>query len=544
MSLQGIMKFVSGHKALTMLVCAHLPYVYLYFSGMWRQQVHYQFFPFAIGAFCYLAMHRRRDSPENWSRISVVLIGLDLGCIALGLIVSSPWLFAVGLFLVILAWCAASVDEATGRKLTYLALLPLLTIRLPVNGDVQLIQWLQQFTTRVASQLLQRFGYIHVRSGNVLDFPGKQFLVEEACSGVQSLFTVLFIAALVICLKRRTFVHAASLFCSAVLFAGIMNIVRVMAIAVVWEVKGDDLSTGIRHDILGYACLTIAAVLLMSADSFLAFLTDPVPDIRRPGAVAMVRNPFVTVWNLLFKPKVKRSPGSQEIEISGRLQFIHHGLFKLATAVFCGMLIAVQGRMLLVDTPSQVPKFTSSVTIFDQDSLPVEISGFVREGYNTETRETGSDYGEFSNLWTYTGNGGQTRIACDHPFFGWHPLQQCYVNQGWQINEISFQADVTAWSAVVAKLSHPGQQRYGLLLYSLFDASGNPVAPPDISSPGATLMNRLFRNDKIGLLDPVTYQSQVFSESVTEVEEDRLKELLKLHFEAREIMRQSITNPD
>ena len=40
-------------------------------------------------------------------------------------------------------------------------------------------------------------GYLHLRRGNIIELPDKQLLVEEACSGVQSLFTVLFLAVLI-----------------------------------------------------------------------------------------------------------------------------------------------------------------------------------------------------------------------------------------------------------------------------------------------------------------------------------------------------------
>jgi hypothetical protein len=41
--------------------------------------------------------------------------------------------------------------------------------------------------------------------------PGKQFLIAEACSGVKSLFTIMFIAALVISMKRRSMLHGLAL---------------------------------------------------------------------------------------------------------------------------------------------------------------------------------------------------------------------------------------------------------------------------------------------------------------------------------------------
>ena len=542
MFLERLKAFVLNRPALMLLAVGHLPFVVLYFKGLYNHQAHYQFFPFAIGAFIALALFRRRDVPEQWTGISLACLGLDLLCVIAGLVAYSPWLITVGLFFLTLAWCMASEEEGYSRRLTYLALLPLLTIRLPVNGDVQVIQMLQTITTKVASKSLQRFGFLHVRSGNVLDFPDKRFLVEEACSGVQSLFTILFIAALVICVKRRAIAHGLVLLASGILFAGIMNVMRVISIAVAWDKYGMDLSTGWRHDMLGYASLSVAALLLMSADSFLAFITDPVPDVRRPGPVAMFRNPFVAAWNRLFSVMPKPAePTSASVAEGSSVGVLNKKSWVGAAAGLCSLLLLVQGYALMADHSPSMPAGQSSLTLLGEDSLPVEISGFVRGDYTTETRETGGDFGEFSNIWKYSGNGVPVQVSCDHPFFGWHPLQQCYISQGWQINETTSQAYADKWEAVIVRMSLPAQGQHGVLIYSLFDRSGRPMQPQGLSNPGEMLMDRLFRNENTGLLDPVAYQSQVFVSTAVPLDAGRLKELVELHFQARGTMKTTIT---
>jgi exosortase len=294
----GIMNYLRQHLVLMILIAVHLPFLVAYLRGLW-QQTHYQFFPFAIGAFIWLFATRRSGDAERWTWPTWLLIAFDLCCLMVQPWIYSPWLAVVGLVACLTAWCFANRDAGFDRRLTYLALLPLIVVRLPMMYDIQVINWLQRMTTALASKSLHRLGMLHFRDGNVLKFPGKSFLVEEACSGVQSLFTILFIAALVICLKRRSLIHGLVLLASGLAFAGLMNSMRVITIAVAWERYGTDLSTGLPHDIVGYICLAIAAVLLMSADAFLGFVTDPVPDIERPGVVGMYRNPLTALWNRL-----------------------------------------------------------------------------------------------------------------------------------------------------------------------------------------------------------------------------------------------------
>ncbi len=279
-----------------LLVAAHVPLMITYLSVLW-QETHYQFFPFAIGAFIWLMVTRRSQEPQRWTLFSRLLIAADLCCLAYGYFDPSPWVAAAGLVALATAWALSYGDAGYSRSLGYLGLLPLLVVRLPLKYDKDIIDWLQRITTSISSRALNRLELLHVRDGNVIEFPGKTFLVGEACSGVQSLFTILFLAALVTCLKRRSIIHGIVLLGTGVIFAGIMNVVRVVTIAAAWDLYSMDLSLGWSHDVLGYLCLMAAALMLISTDAFLGFLTDSIPDIQRPGPVGLFRNPLIMLWN-------------------------------------------------------------------------------------------------------------------------------------------------------------------------------------------------------------------------------------------------------
>lgn len=526
-----------------LLTAAHLPYLAVYYAGLWQQQTHYQFFPFALVAFLCLFLQRSSSEPGQWTLMSVLLVLCDLVCMSLGLLIDSPWMFAAGLCCSLLAWCRVTSEKGYFRRLTYLALLPLLTLRLPLNMDVELIQLLQQVTTGVASRTLQRFGILHVRMGNVLDFPGKRFLVEEACSGVQSLFTILFIAALLICVQRRSLAHGVFLLLSGVVFAGAMNVLRVISIAWAWDRKGMDLSAGVPHDILGYVCLAVAALLLMSADSFLAFMTGPVPDVRRPGPAGEYRNPLIYLWNKSFaivpRPALRQETATMTAADAGPWP---GSLFWTAlSGLVCLVFLTGQVRGLQGESFQPASMQSSSLTILQEESLPGELAGFVRASYQTEVRDTGSELGEFSNLWMFAQAGFKARVACDHPFFGWHPLQQCYVNQGWQIIESDTQANSDAWDAMVVRLSDAAGGRYGVVVYSLFDKSGRPLQPPAVENSGSLIMDRLFRQTAISAMEPMVYQSQVFCETGIPLDDERIQQLVDLHFASRDRLRAQIT---
>lgn len=292
-------RFQHHTVALWLLIGAHLPFFVIEFCRQWQRE-HYQFFPFAFAAFAWLLNSRRFPGAFRWGHFNTLLVVGDLVCLTAGVIFNSPLLVCFGLLLTLFAICRSLYDMQVEGSLAYLILLPAITLRPPQNYDMELIHWLQRATTRVASELLNFFGVLHLRTGNVLEFPGKRFLVEEACSGVQSLFTLLFLATFIVCIHRRKLLHSVAVLSCAVCLAGVLNVMRVCTVAVAWDRFGVDLSAGLPHEAVGYCALIIAALLVLSADAMAEFLTDYIPDQAGVGVQAIFRNPFITLWNRLF----------------------------------------------------------------------------------------------------------------------------------------------------------------------------------------------------------------------------------------------------
>ena len=71
-----------------------------------------------------------------------------------------------------------------------------LLVPLPFRWDVRLVFALQDWSSRAASLMLDFWGVDHLLAGHILELPHQQFLVEEACSGIQSLFSLLAFAAI------------------------------------------------------------------------------------------------------------------------------------------------------------------------------------------------------------------------------------------------------------------------------------------------------------------------------------------------------------
>ena len=139
---------------------------------------------------------------------------------------------------------AAALLYAVGGARLFRAALPAwlllwLIIPPPFELDRQLILWLQSLTTRWASAVLDFLGQYHVLAGNVVEIGGRRLFVEEACSGVNSLFSAAACTLFFVFLVRRPPLHAALLLAASVGWVLAANVVRVAGIAYVLARWGD-----------------------------------------------------------------------------------------------------------------------------------------------------------------------------------------------------------------------------------------------------------------------------------------------------------------
>ena len=87
-----------------------------------------------------------------------------------------------------------------------------MTLPFPAGYDDKLIQFLQRQSSHLTSMILDCIGILHLPAGNVLELAQKRLFVDEACSGVDSLYALMAIClCLVLWFRQRLFVAVVSL---------------------------------------------------------------------------------------------------------------------------------------------------------------------------------------------------------------------------------------------------------------------------------------------------------------------------------------------
>ena len=237
---------------------------------------HYQFFPMVLVAVAGVVWFSLKDYDGSFrSQVSVrvMLYGLAAGVtFGAAAYLNSNWLGTAAALLAgwTLVWFTGGKKLASELR-GPLSLL-LLIFPLPLNYDSKIIIGLQKIATEFASQMLDLSGIRHLPSGVTIKTLQKNFLVEEACSGIHSLFSCLCVVGVVCTLFRYGFFRALFVLTSAVFWVIVANAVRVFSIVYCYALWGWHLDEGLAHEALGIFTYIVALGFTYSCHHLLLFV--------------------------------------------------------------------------------------------------------------------------------------------------------------------------------------------------------------------------------------------------------------------------------
>ncbi len=462
------------------LLC-FVPLLCLHFRQLWLYE-HYQYFPFLLLGFPFLIAQNREAEPIPRSGNGPWQSGLlfaGLGILALAVIGWSPNLSALALVL-----CGGAVllhFYQTGHLSRFVPLWFVLffLIKIPLNLDVDLIFWLQGITSKMASRSLDFLGVNHYLAGHNIRIASLDFAVEEACSGIQSLFSLLAMTALILAYYRRTLVHSVLLLLLAVFWACMINVVRVVTLVTAYERFNIDLTADRPHEMLGLVLFALAIGLMFSSDRLLLFFTA---DDTMEGDIDEIEH-FESLGVTNAQPaasdclpsgtehKPANIAGSSTVAVSElpanvRVAVVASFLF-LAVAQLA--ILALTSRGLQSINPDD-PRLAG---LFTEETLPNTMGRWKQTGFEIDSRSLTNYQGRNTARWNYESDEGQMVIAVDYPFLGWHELTGCYVAEGCHVDSREI---VEADNTVRATITMPTGTR-SQLIFSEFTNQGKPLLP-------------------------------------------------------------------
>ena len=181
------------------------------------------------------------------------------------------WLLEVGSFIPLLAGICLLSKGWRGVAIIRFPLFFMLFL-IPLPGFIvdSVTSGLKQHISTIAEILLYQAGYPVARSGVTLMVGQYQLLVADACSGINSLFSLFALGFLYLYLQAyRSRVRKLMLLLSIAPVAILANIVRVMVLVLVTYYLGDEAGQGFIHGLAGILLFVVSLVSLFLFDKIL-----------------------------------------------------------------------------------------------------------------------------------------------------------------------------------------------------------------------------------------------------------------------------------
>ena len=480
-----------------MLFAAAAPMLISHLANLWNREA-YRYFPFvllAVGWMLYTRWDQQFRPPTGWIGWAAIFSGL--GMIFLAVLVPSPWLATLGFLCFSFAFFTSS-REPDGLSMVTAGLPLIMLVNLPLGLDQLMVIRLQQITTSMSSVALDLLAVPHAIENNVIRLASRDLFVAEACSGIQSVFTLMFMATLVIAMNRRLLWLTPIYLVIAMLLAIFANVLRVTTVAVgdVW--MGVDLADGWQHDVVGYAALGLGCLFLLSFDQLLVALLHPIQE--GPGLSAEL-NPLIHAWNFCV--------GANADDDQNVAPFVW--LFTNASArgswlwrrVLPGRaLIVVSSVLLLASIGQAIHTFRPIRALSQSTELIFSPRDTVLDSfpqvtvYQHEVIRDGNDprLGDHADVWTCRLNDPEAlaQLVVSQPYADWHELCWCYTAQNWTLlsrivrdpvisqpaDEVIDDSDRSDACPFVLARFRFGDDRFAYLFYSAVDRSGTPIDPP------------------------------------------------------------------
>ena len=240
--------------------------------------------PIVLATGIWLLFHIRGELAALASKppVLLALLGFAVGVAlyAFGRPYDLIALEAAGVYVFFLAAAVLILGVRPMRKnvfpFLYLAFL------IPVPGWMldQITAPLRMFVSTVSTGTLETLGYPIDRQGIVIFIAQYRLLVEDACSGMNSLIGLVAVMLFYIYIIHRASLRYSLMLAAAIIpIAVFVNIVRVMALILLTYYAGDEVAQGFLHVTTGIVLFAAALALTILLDKVLhAFL-----DKRRGG---------------------------------------------------------------------------------------------------------------------------------------------------------------------------------------------------------------------------------------------------------------------
>jgi exosortase B len=255
------------------LIALYVPTLYELATTLWDHE-DYAHGPIILGVILWLIWRKRSALADQQvatrpvSGVALLIIGLLFYALGRS---QEIVMFEVASLIPILAGTLLLVRGSPAvRAMSFALLFIVFLVPLPASVVDTLTVPLKLDVSAVAEQLLYRAGLPVGRSGVVLTIGQYQLLVADACSGLNSMFSLSALGLLYAYLMRyKSWVHNGLLLAAVLPIAFCANVVRVTILMLVTYHIGEAAGQGFVHSLSGIVMFAVALLALFAYDGVL-----------------------------------------------------------------------------------------------------------------------------------------------------------------------------------------------------------------------------------------------------------------------------------
>ncbi len=199
--------------------------------------------------------------PTVWGlAIVVVCLGMHLVAALLRVYFVSGFSFVCAIMGLILFFFGKDMFKNLVFPLFFLFAMVPLPLVLISNITVKL----KLFAAHISTFLLNRIGFPSMRDGSLIIMPNSYIAVEAPCSGLRSLISLLTLGLVFAFAMKASYAKKGVVLLSAFPIALTGNIMRILMLAIVNDLYGEEVAMGAFHDFMGYFIFAFAFICLYS----------------------------------------------------------------------------------------------------------------------------------------------------------------------------------------------------------------------------------------------------------------------------------------
>ncbi len=535
---------IRSDKAVLLLIVGtalgNLPLLAIHLRNMWAQP-QYQYFPIVLGVIAYLIWRSAEWKPHPSP--SALTFPLGIICLVASLLTGlkgtellSPWVGAAAAAMAFGGVLLVFRNRLYIENPVGIWFLSLLVLRPPMGWDSRLAFWLQGITAKVAGALLDICHVVNLVEGNTIVLRDRHLFVEEACSGIVSLMSIIACCGILAVWQNRPAPHAILLTISGAIWAGILNVFRITTLAIALDKMGVDLTEGWRHEALGLVLFSGTLLLSFCTDRLLLFLMTPITSadsqVYGDYAPADDQNLLSKIFNLAVEPaRLFYRPAPVDADgrpISPKVtRSIIPKWVPILAVLFVGLGIAQVVRAGMGAKKFKRAEADVAFLQLAEQSMPEQLHTLSRMRFEAIERNVNDINGQHTRQWAYSNSQFAGLFSVDFVFRDFHELTACYEGLGWTLatRRVVTRPDTDQVFVEATFTKETGERSF--LVFGSFDQQGNNIPPPDAGLQ-SSLQARLFKAGE-GVPGGV-YQTQVIVQSIADLTESQRAEATKTYF--------------